>query len=240
MEPLSPEAMKEKWRDVKDRLIRRQLIIDQEGSLSVNNSLSVMIRIVCNPKLFVLLQHTEKDEAAGDGKKLASKCYYISRRCAVKIDEENRSGDYYYLTFFDEKEALFADLQESYRVDEKHGYSPNRVTMPQTQFDEYMKEVHGTDGHQAYQTLTELGFPDECALDLNDALKTKNHLLTLTTVSFDPSTEEKQSIANQSLLFSGKKYVWQIDAERNVSIHGTNADIFSRKLEIVSELFNYF
>ncbi|QUI25089.1 hypothetical protein HZI73_23560 [Vallitalea pronyensis] len=230
---LSQEALKQEWDKVKGQLEHKKYIeVEIDNSITVDEDLYALIVHCCQPAMFI------KCERKGIGNKRISRNFYITREIAVELDEDHLMKRKYALTPLTTPDKVKDNLFECYQNIDGYEIADTTIKMPYKTFQEILALIEDSGQDDVVQRLIAAGCDNEKAMDLYQALETKDNYMFTSVLQFLPHSDVQMSSFS---LFGGEKYLWQSNfiesEEEDVCFHiRDNTSVLEEVDALVAEI----
>jgi|GEM_PF-6467309 len=238
LKDMSPEEISKEWDIVRDSLIEKEYLTEQDGTYIISGTLFDIMRVISHPKLFYVCQ--SRDELSGYN------CnYYVQRDIAVKLEYEASYKDIYTLTPYRTDDDLKKSVQGFFEIPGKKFKKANeKIRMGLDEFTEFITSITDNDKEKQMDILRKKAVSEEYILDISKSLGEKNCLRTMLVISFDDPKVEganvQNSVVKEYMIYGGAKYLWQVELREKVAtIETISVDTMMHKMEILSNVLYY-
>lgn len=225
------------WDEVRKGLIEKGLLTENGESLQIHPQLAYMISAIGNPKMFISISASAKGQTGN---------FYLTRHFAVKMVRDKSEGkdaeDQYLLSSYSAPEDVYQALDDIIQW-EPFTQNPrvDRAAFTLDGYEAYLKTIRRKSREEHDAILAGHGFSEECARDVFETLSKKKYWFTMVMLSFDPQSTGGKHVAEQTVVYKGDKYLWDMEISNvGALLFTTSREMMQRKLEIIASLFKYF
>jgi hypothetical protein len=244
------EAGQMTWDGVRQRLLGKRILWDNEGRLTLYSEiLGHIIHAVSRPQALIAVkprQAGQAGQAAGTPGGPVMTRLYVRGGFAAAVDDDPHSEDYYTLRACVGHSAARAVLEDSFYFGDYPGDYPKTpgdslsVTLNITEIQEFVNEaVDGSETGFCVKCAAK-GIQRNLALDLHGAISGKRLLTSYAVYAFDPEYNGGMRKSQESFLYGGAERLWKIDmTTAGAEISLTSREAVNGDMSVMSRLMNF-